>query len=402
MGAAQDLADGKLKFHQVDETDANEAAKVRRDALAIMSDSDFSALEPAFDLNLTKGRNIENAIGATKLPLGIAGPLPVAGEGDAYIPLATTEGALVASVNRGCSAIRRSGGTHAEVLKDGVSRGPVLRARDLAHAQEIVSYIHENYDEVRDVFNGDSKFMSLKNIETWILGRNVFLRFVASTGDAMGMNMVTTATSRTCEFIDNQTGAKTIAVSGNMCIDKKPGFINVLLGRGKTVCAEAVIKRDVVDRILKTTPEAIAEVAYRKVLLGSAMAGSLAYNAHAANIVAALFIATGQDPAQVVESSMAFTLAEVVDGDLYITVNMPCLEVATVGGGTHLPTQHASLEIMGCVDSAKDPGENVTRFSKLAASAVLAGELSLLGSLAEGTLSQSHERLGRGKDKGRS
>ncbi len=400
MSIAEKLAKGEMKFYEVDEDDINEAAGHRRKALEKMTGADLSALEPSFDLNLTKGRNVENAIGTAKLPLGVAGPLTVDGEGDVYVPLATTEGALVASVNRGCSALRRSGGAKAVVLKDGVSRGPVLRAKDLGHAQKIVEFVHDHYKEVEEVFNGESKFMALQNVETWILGRNVFLRFVAGTGDAMGMNMVTTATSRACEFIDKETGSKTVAVSGNMCIDKKPGFVNVLLGRGKTVCAEATVKRGVVEKILKTTPEAIVEVAYRKVLLGSAMAGSLAYNAHAANIVAALFIATGQDPAQVVESSMATTLAEVRDGDLYITVNLPCLEVATVGGGTHLPAQNAGLAMLGCVEDVK-PGENVKRFTKIAASTVLAGELSLLGSLAEGTLSQSHERLGRGKNKGR-
>ena len=212
----------------------------------------------------------------------------------------------------------------------------------------------------------------------------------------MGMNMATIATDKACRYIEaNYPKAKYLSLSGNMCVDKKPSVINALLGRGKSVVAEAVIKRDVCINILKITPEEIDFVNKVKNLLGSARAGSISFNAHYANIIAAIFIAAGQDVAQVVESSIGYTWTEVRSGDLYISVTLPSLEVGTVGGGTWLPTQREALEILSIYGGGNPVGTNAKKFAEIVASAVLAGELSLLAALSAGHLAKAHLRLGR-------
>jgi len=241
--------------------------------------------------------------------------------------------------------------------------------------------------------------LKLINIQPWIIGRNVWLRFEAQTGDAMGMNMVTIATERACNYItENFKEAKLVALSGNLCTDKKPGAINWLLGRGKTVLAEVTVPREIVKEKLKTTPEEAQEVAFKKNILASAFAHSYGLNAHIANIIAAVFLATGQDAAQITESSMGISYAEVnEEGNLYVSVYLPSLEIGTVGGGTGLPTQKESLRILGCEGGGKESGENAKKFAEIIAATVLAGEISLLAALAAGHLAKAHIRLGKGK-----
>jgi hydroxymethylglutaryl-CoA reductase (NADPH) len=211
----------------------------------------------------------------------------------------------------------------------------------------------------------------------------------------MGMNMATIATRAAAEEIESATGADLVALSGNLCADKKPAAVNAVEGRGRSVTADAVLPREAVEERLHTTPEAIAEVNRRKNLVGSAKAGSLGFNAHAANVVAAVFLATGQDAAQVVEGANAITTAELRDGDLYVSASLASLEVGTVGGGTKLPTQREALDLLSVRGGGDPPGSNADALAEAIAGGVLAGELSLLAALGSRHLASAHESLGR-------
>lgn len=338
------------------------------------------------------GRNIENLIGATHIPLGIAGPLKIINHKSSiinhFIPLATTEGALVASLSRGCKAITESGGTEVLVENIGITRGPVFRTESLQHGQQIKKWVEQNFTKLAKVSKSTSSHLKLLKVEPAMVGRNLWLRFYFDTEDAMGMNMATIATDEAVKLIEKETKAKCISLAGNYDIDKKPSWLNFISGRGKKVWAEAVLPKKVVREVLKTTPEKMAEVVYRKCLLGSAVSGSLGFNAHFANILSAIFLATGQDPAHVVEGSLGVTTAEVMpNGNLYFSVYLPSLVVGVVGGGTHLPTQKKALEIMQV--------NNVLEYTRAVGAAVISGEISLIASLSEGSLAKAHRKLGR-------
>lgn len=348
----------------------------------------------SFTEDQVNGRNIENLIGATQIPLGIAGPLKLLKYPKSliYLPFATTEGALVASAARGCKVINESGGAIVKVELVGTTRGPVFKVEDLNHGQKTMTWISSHLPLLSQICQKTSSHLKLLNLDCLLVGKNLFARFYFDTKDAMGMNMVTIATTAVCQFIEKKTGAKLISVAGNYDIDKKPAYLNFINGRGRKIWAEVVLEKNIVKNVLKTTPEKMAEVVYRKILIGSAMAGSLGFNAHFANCVAAIFAATGQDLAHVVEGSMGITTAEVSkNGDLYFSVYLPSLMVGTVGGGTHLPTQQETLQLMGI----KSPDSN--KFSEIIGSAILALEISLIASQAEGSLAKAHVRLGRRK-----
>jgi len=207
--------------------------------------------------------------------------------------------------------------------------------------------------------------------------------------------MVTIATDAIASYIQEQTGISCLSLSGNYCVDKKPSWQNVINNRGIVVWAEATITKNVLTNVLKTSAKKVYDVWLGKCMIGSAMSGSMAFNAQFANIVAALFAATGQDIAHVVEGSLGVTTAEVVEENLYISVYLPDLMVGTVGGGTGLATQKEALSLLGVVGG--DDGKNAQRLAELIGATVLAGELSLLSSLEEGSLAKAHQRLGRGK-----
>ena len=329
----------------------------------------------------------ENLIGATILPLGVAGPLQI-DKKSYYLPLATTEGALVASVNRGCKAINLSGGAKTYLENVGTTRGPVFETSGIKESNEFKVWLDKNFNLLKSEAEKTSSYLKLKKIGTRIVSTNVYVRFYFDTQDAMGMNMATIATDKISQFIEKNTNVKCSAVSGNFCIDKKPAWLNFLSGRGKRVWAEVTLKKEVVEQVLKSTPEKFFEVWLAKCMIGSAMAGSLGFNAHFANIVAAFFAATGQDLAHVVEGSMGITTSKVTkNGDLYVSVYMPSVMIGTVGGGTKLKTKQEALSIIGA--------KNSVELAEVLGGAVLAGEISLLASLVEGTLSSTHEKLGR-------
>ena len=341
----------------------------------------------------TASKNIENMIGTTQIPLGYAGPVDIHGgyaQGRFLIPLATTEGALIASISRGMSVINDGGGVSVAVFQDAMTRAPVFRVEGVEHATRVMQWVDTHREEIDHAVSTTTSHGKLVRIEMFPSGRSLFMRLSFQTGDAMGMNMATIASEAVCRLVETETGATLVSVSGNMCSDKKPAAINMIEGRGKTVVAEARIPREVVEGRLHATSEAIVETNYRKNLVGSSMAGMMGANAHAANMVAALYIATGQDPAQVVGGSMAITTCEDIDGDLYIAVRMPAVEVGTVGGGTRLPCQREALSMIGCVGEGK-----ARKLAEIVATTVLAGELSTLAAQAAGQLGAAHARLGR-------
>jgi len=375
---------------------------VRQSALEKITGTNFKNIKyPLFDINNVSLKNCENLLGKVEIPLGIAGPLKINGEcfkGETFVPLATTEGALVASVNRGCKVINASGGVNTFTEQVGTSRGPVFRTKDINESKKFVLWLKEHYGDIESKIKLLDPYLSLLSITPHLVGRNVFLRFVFNTGDAMGMNMVTIACDRVIEdYIEKETGVDCIALSGNVCTDKKPSWMNKIEKRGRSVHADIVVPENVVKNVLKTTSEKIVEVNYRKNLLGSALSGSLGFNAHHANIVAAMFIATGQDPAHVVEGSIGTTTAEAVGKDLYFSVSLPALLLGTVGGGTSLATQKEVLSIMGVYGGGSPSGTNANKLAEIVASSVLAGEISLLGALSSRDLSKAHRRLGRGE-----
>jgi hydroxymethylglutaryl-CoA reductase (NADPH) len=406
---AEELVDevvhGKLPFHKVETRtggDSNEAAKIRRRALERITNQKLTAIAHyTIDFNQLVGKNIETPIGVAQVPMGIAGPLRVKGDyanRDYFIPLCTSEGALVASINRGCSAINRSGGARSKVLKDGMARAPLFRTPSIEYAYKLVEWVNSNFKKIAEAAQRTTTHGRLEKIDPYVVGNNVFFRFTFTTGDAMGMNIVTIACDEIRRLIEEACPyADCVALSGNLCVDKKPSAMNLIQGRGKTVVSEAIIKQEIVNEVLKTTPKDIVEVNWRKNYIGSALAGSLGFNAHFANIIAAIFIATGQDVAQTVESSMGMTTVELLENqDLYISVTLPSLEVGTVGGGTSLPTQSEALKILDCYGSGKIPGENSKKLAEIIAATVLAGELSLLSALAAQHLAKTHLKLARG------
>jgi hydroxymethylglutaryl-CoA reductase (NADPH) len=403
MTDARDLADrvvaGEVRLHELDDhADSETAVTARRLAVAAETGADLDAVgEYGFDAAAAES-NVENMVGAVQVPLGVAGPLAVDGaaaDGDYRLPLATTEGALVAGVNRGCAAITDAGGATARVTKTGMTRAPVFRVADVAAAEALSSWVRDNTDRLAEAAEATTSHGELQSVTPYVVGNNVYLRFAYDTKDAMGMNMATIATEAACEVVESETDATLVALSGNLCADKKPAAINAVEGRGRTVTADARLSADLVASRFGTTPAAVAEANTRKNLVGSAKAGSLGFNAHVANVVAAAFLATGQDAAQVVEGANAITTAEVRDGDLYVSVTLASLELGTVGGGTGLPAQSAALDVLGVAGGGDPPGSNADELAEVVAAASLAGELNLLAALAGNHLADAHADLGR-------
>ena len=397
---------GEVSLHQIDSEapDANAAVEIRRRALEKLTGSSLQSIGSAeMDYSTIKGKNAENVIGMTSVPTGSVGPIRINGgffSGETFVPLATTEGALIASISRGIKAINLSGGSTVRVIEDGMTRGPVFTFNSVVDAEKFTNeWLPGNFEKLKQAAEGTTKHGKLKSIKTTVRGNNVFLRFKYKTGDAMGMNMATVATEAACSSIEeNFKGARLVAVSGNFCSDKKQSLVNALEGRGKTVVAEAVITEEVLRSVFKTTAEQVHDVNYKKNWIGSATAGSFAqFNAHFANSVAAIFLATGQDIAQVVESSSGYTITEVRGKNLYVSVTLPSLEVGTVGGGTGLPTQREALSIMKVQGGGNPDGSNAMKLAEIIASTVMAGELNLLCALATRELGKAHQKMGRSK-----
>jgi len=347
----------------------------------------------AFDPHLARG-NCENFVGAAQVPLGLAGPLRVNGEhaqGDFVIPLATSEGTLVASYSRGMRALNLSGGVTCTVMEDAMQRAPAFVFDDARAVRRFVAWVRESHDAIRQVAEATNPYLELAAIDPYTAGRFAFLRFGFHTHDAAGQNMVGRAThAATLWILQHHDGIRRFYLEGNMATDKKSSQMNILHTRGRRVTAEATIPAEVLRRDLRAEPESLtyhAGVAG----VGAFMAGVNNNGLHSANGIAALFIATGQDVANVAESSAAVLHAELTAaGDLYLSITLPSLIVATHGGGTGLATQRECLELLGCTG----PG-TVEKFAEIVAGVVLAGELSLAAAISSNDWVTGHERYGR-------
>ncbi|GAU28069.1 hypothetical protein TSUD_223100 [Trifolium subterraneum] len=371
--------------------DCKRAAAIRNQAVERVTGRSLEGLPiESFDYDSILGQCCEMPIGFVQIPVGVAGPLLL--DGNEYtVPMATTEGCLVASTNRGCKAIYVSGGASAVVLCDGMTRAPIVRFNSAKRASQLKFFLEDpqNFDSLSQTFNKSSRFARLQSIKANMAGKNLYIRFTCSTGDAMGMNMVSKGVQNVLDFLQiDFPDMEVIGISGNFCSDKKAAAVNWIEGRGKSVVCEAVIKEEVVKKVLKTSVESLVELNMLKNLTGSAMAGALGgFNAHAS-----------QDPAQNVESSHCMTMMEAAnDGkDLHISVTMPCIEVGTVGGGTQLASQSACLNLLGVKGASRDsPGANSRKLATIVAGSVLAGELSLMSAIAAGQLVKSHMKYNR-------
>jgi hydroxymethylglutaryl-CoA reductase (NADPH) len=340
--------------------------------------------------------NIENFIGTVKLPVGLAGPLRVNGiaaQGDYYIPLATTEAALVASYHRGAHALTLAGGCTTLILNEGVGRAPAFAFQTLLEAGNFVQWCLAQYDQLRAAAESTTRHGKFRDLRFTIEGNHVYLLLEFTTGDASGQNMVTIATQAVCDFITQQCPIKPtyFFVEGNMSGDKKASAQSFLGVRGRKVSAEARLPRALVARHLHTTPEKMVEY-WRISALGGVMSGTIGIQGHYANGLAALFIACGQDAACVSEAAVGVTRFEVTaEGDLYAAVTLPNLIVGTVGGGTALPSQRACLEILGLAGSG-----HARALAEVCAALALAGELSIIAALSAHQFTQAHARLARG------
>lgn len=384
--------------------DCYRATAIRREALQRMTGKSLDGLPlDGFDYESILGQCCEMPVGYVQIPVGIAGPLLLDGK-EYSVPMATTEGCLVASTNRGCKAIYVSGGASSVVLRDAMTRAPIVRFASAKRAAQLKFFMEDplNFETLSLIFNRSSRFGRLQNIKCAIAGKNLYMRFSCSTGDAMGMNMVSKGVQNVLDFLKNDCDypdMDVIGISGNFCSDKKPAAVNWIEGRGKSVVCEVIIKEEVVKKVLKTDVASLVELNMLKNLTGSAMAGALGgFNAHASNIVSAIYIATGQDPAQNIESSHCITMMEAVNQgkDLHVSVTMPCIEVGTVGGGTQLASQSACLNLLGVKGASKESaGSNARLLATIVAASVLAGELSLMSAIAAGQLVNSHMKYNR-------
>jgi len=349
----------------------------------------------SFDPAVLPG-NIENFIGVAQVPIGLAGPLRINGEhaqGDFYVPLATTEGTLVASYSRGMRVLSECGGVTATVVKRSMQRAPVFMFATAREARDFGDWLTQHFDDVKQAAEATTRSGRLVEIEQYAIGNLLYLRFNYTTGDAAGQNMTGKATHAACEWIHatHPTRPKYM-LSGSIDTDKKHSAINTLRTRGRRVVAEAVIKNDVLQRLMRVDTRTLFKA--RQVSNAGALLAGTAYNGpHAANGITAMFIATGQDVANVAESHAGITYAQLLDnGDYYWSVTLTSLIVATYGGGTGLPTQRECLELLDCYGNGK-----ADKLAEIVAAVVLAGDISLGSAVLAGDWVTSHEKLGRNR-----
>ncbi len=338
------------------------------------------------------------------------GPFLIKGNyanGEFNVPFVTAELPLIPTINRGRSAAYLAGGIETKILKDEMTRAPLITTTSPRVAGQLAAYITNHFKELKNVAESSTRFGKLKSLEPLVHEKDLYLRIGMFCGDAAGHNMVENAAIVLSNYLENlqefKGNVSLLSVSSNYCTDKKPSLANLEKGRGKRVLARAIIPRDVVQEKLKTLPEQIAELNYKKNIIGSQLAGAVGGgNSHYANIVSAVFIATGQDIANNVEASMGYTLASCTEkGDLCFSVEISCLIVGTIGGGTNLPYARVNLEKMRCYGSGNPPGNNAKKFAEIISAAVFAGELSTMAELTKaGKFIESHFKYERNrKDK---
>jgi hydroxymethylglutaryl-CoA reductase (NADPH) len=348
----------------------------------------------SFDPAVMRG-NIENPIGVAQVPLGVAGPLLINGRharGLFYVPMATSEGALIRSYERGMVALTRAGGVQTALLADENQTAPVFRFESVESAVRFSEWLPAQLTQLQTVAAGTSRYGRLKNLACYVSGRQAIVNLGFSTGDAQGMNMIVKATDAVCRWVkQNYEGVPYFLFSG-MCSEKRASGFLFTRGKGKRVTAGCLLTPEVLRLYLHVSADQLFRV-WQSTVLGHLQAGALGYNAHAANGLTAIFIATGQDVANVVNSACALTCFEPHADGLYVSTTLPALSVATVGGGTGLPSQREALAIMGC------DGENASKLAEIVAGAVLAGEISMGSAIAAGEFVSAHETYGRNRPK---
>ena len=386
----------KLPFNKEDNY-SEDLAKQRRTFVSEKTGVEFKHIDKySFDPFVLPG-NIENFSGVAQVPIGFAGPLKVVGEfahGDFYIPMATTEGTLVASYNRGMKLLHEAGGVTCTVLDDSMQRAPIFIFENARFSKVFGQWITDNFIYIKAKAEETTHSGKLIDIEQYTVGKLRWLRFNYTTGDAAGQNMVTKATHHACQWLLEKgiEGLEHFSMAANLDTDKKHSQINTLQTRGKRVVAEATIPNDLLTKIMHTSGKAM----YRQRQLsnmGAFLASSSNNGAHSANGLTAMFIATGQDVANIAESSAALTYSELKEnGDYYWSITIPSLIIATHGGGTGLPTQRECLEMMGCFGKDK-----VNKLAEIMAAVVLAGEVSLGSAIVANEWVSSHEQFGRNR-----
>lgn len=334
------------------------------------------------------------------VPLEFVGPIKIIGEevcDEIKVPMATFESPLWPSTNRGARATLLAGGIKATVIDESMSRSITLEAIDAAHAADVTLALKSRRVEIDNIVSKTSRFAKLKDFHTQIVGNLLFVRFSMTTGDASGHNMATAAAEAILNWIlIEYPTMQYVSISGNFCTDKKVSAVNGILGRGKYVVAEVVIPRHICNGVLKTTPERVVNLHIKKNLIGTMLAGGLrSANAHFANMLLAVYLATGQDVANIIEGSQGMVHAEVKGEDLYFSVTLPNIIVGTVGNGKHLEFARKNLKDIGCLE-ARNAGANARRLAIIVACSVLCGELSLLAAQTNpGELMRTHFRLER-------
>jgi len=341
--------------------------------------------------------NIENFIGVAQVPIGLAGPMLIDGleaNGEFYVPMATTEGTLVASYNRGMRLTNEAGGIKTTVIDDAMQRAPLFSFCDARAALAFGQWVTDNFERIKAKAEETTSVGKLRDIEQYAVSKMRWLRFNYTCGDAAGQNMVSKATRHACQWILDQKieGLDHFALSANLDTDKKHSFVNSLHTRGKRVVAEVVIPAALMKSIMHCTPEELYKQRQFS-NMGAFMAGSVSNGAHFANGITAVFIACGQDVANVAESSAGYSFSEITaDGDYYFSVTIPSLVVATYGGGTGLATQRECLETLGCYGKG-----GVNKFAEIVAATVLCGELSLGAAVVADEWVSSHDQYGRNR-----
>jgi hydroxymethylglutaryl-CoA reductase (NADPH) len=395
MGTTETAETTKIPRDREDDYTA-EAIEARQEFLRSHTGAELEHVPHySFDPKLTAG-NVEQFIGVAQVPIGLAGPLLVNGEhadGDFYVPMATAEGTLVASYNRGMKLVREAGGVTTTVMDDAMQRAPAFVFESAREARDFGEWLDENFDEIKAAAETTTKSGRLRDIEKYSASRILYTRFNYTTGDAAGQNLSGKATAAACAWItSNYEGIKHFFLESNFATDKKSSQVNMLRTRGKRVVAEATIPNELIEKHMRTTSDVMFRA--RQVSnLGGFMSGVNNNGAHSANGITAVFIATGQDVANVAESSAAFVFAEVLpNGDYYYSVTIPSLIVATYGGGTGLATQRECLEMLDCYGKGK-----VRKFAEIVAATVLCGELSLGSAIVAEEWVQAHDLLGRNR-----
>jgi hydroxymethylglutaryl-CoA reductase (NADPH) len=340
--------------------------------------------------------NIENPVGVAQIPIGVAGPIRVNGkyaDGIFYVPLATTEGALVRSYERGMVALTRSGGVETRLVADENQISPSFFFQSISDALDFTEWVPDHFGEIKQQAESTTRHGKLRNLRCHQVARQVIVNFGFDTGDAQGMNMIVKASDQACRWMVEQfPGASHFQFSG-MCSEKRPSGYLLTRGKGKYVTAGAFLPSPIIKAYLHCSARQLYDV-WHSTLIGHLAANAVGYNAQYANGLTAMFIALGQDVANVVNSSCGITSFDLADGGLYVSLTLPALSVATVGGGTGLGTQRECLEMMGCHGSGKS-----RKLAEIVAATLLGGEISMGAAIASGEFAAAHEQYGRNRPK---